>query len=453
MSRVAPARRAAYAALRAVISGRADLPEALDRSRKHLADDRDQALAAEVATGTLRWMGALDAVIAAFGDRDPSRLDPEVLDALRLGAYQLLHLDRVPARAVVDDGVELVREAGKQSATGFVNALLRRIDRERGRLPLPARPAGADHAAALDYLAVTLSHPSWLVDRWLRRVGFDAAEAWARFDNAPAPMTLRVNTMRIGRDALASRLAAHGVTVSPAKLAPDGLVVTGGNPLRTPLAAEGAFLVQDEASQLVALAVGARPGERILDVCAAPGGKTVALAAAAGNRGVIVAGDVRARRVALLRETLLRTGAESVRVARFDARASLPFGSRFDAVLLDAPCSGLGTIRRDPEIRWRRSPHDLVALADTQRLMLERAAVVVAPGGRLVYATCSSEPDENEDVVGAFLADHREFSVERPGTGAAAVLEPVVGSSGYLRTWPHVHGLEAFFAAVLRRHA
>jgi 16S rRNA (cytosine967-C5)-methyltransferase len=266
-------------------------------------------------------------------------------------------------------------------------------------------------------------------------------------------MTLRANTIRMDRVALAERLADEGVITVPTRFAPDGLVVTGGNPLHSRLASEGAFLVQDEASQLVALAVGARPGERVLDVCAAPGGKTVALSAAVGHRGLVVAGDVRGRRVALLCQTLSRSGAERVRVARFDATAPLPFEPRFDAVLLDAPCSGLGTIRRDPEIRWRRTVEDLAVLAATQRTMLERSAAAVAPGGRLVYATCSSEPDENEEVVAAFLADHREFGLERPGAGGpgADILDQVVAPSGFLRTWPHQHGLEAFFAAVLRR--
>lgn len=454
MSAVAPARRAAYTVLRAVTSGRSDLPDALARARERLTDERDQALTAVIAAGTLRWQGALDAVIEAFGRRAASRLDPEVLDILRLSAYQLLHLDRVPARAVVNDAVELAREQKKSSASTFVNALLRRIDRERARLPLPPRPERGDPDGALEYLSVTLSHPRWLVERWLLRVGFEAAEGWARFNNAAAPLTLRANTLVTTREALVDRLAAHGVAVSPTRFAPAGLLVQAGNPLKTPLVDEGAFFVQDEASQLVAIVARARPGERVLDACASPGGKTVAMAADMGNQGVVVAGDVRGRRVELLKETVARSGATSVRVARLDA-AALPFGPVFDLVLLDAPCSGLGTIRRDPEIRWRRTAADLPSLVGAQRRMLDGAAGVVRPGGRVVYATCSSEPEENEDLVAAFLADHPAFEVEAPelsvalGAGAA----PLITDAGFLRTWPHAHGLEAFFAAVLRRRA
>jgi 16S rRNA (cytosine967-C5)-methyltransferase len=451
-SRIAPGRRAAYVALRAVISGHLDLPDALARARDRLDDHRDQALAASAATGTLRWMAALDAVIEAFGHRPLARLDPEVLDILRLGAFQLLHMDRVPARAVIDDAVELAREQRKGSAAGFVNALLRRIDRERDRLPLPARPGEASGGSALDYLSVTLSHPRWLAGRWLGALGFDAAEAWARFDNAPAPLTLRVNTLKTTLDALVEALACAGVRVEPTRYAPSGLVVTAGQPIATPLFEQGWFFVQDEASQLVALAAAARPGERVLDACASPGGKTIAMAAGMQDRGTIVAGDVRGRRVNLLQQTVIRSGARSVRVARLDA-AQPPFDAVFDLVLLDAPCSGLGTIRRDPEIRWRRQESDLPTLAATQFALLSKAAATVKPAGRLVYATCSSEPEENEDVVAAFLATRDDFTVEAVQLDGvqAPSSAPLTNAQGCLRTRPDRHGLEAFFAAVLRR--
>ena len=451
MTRAAPARRAAYAALRAVTAGRSDLPDALARSRGSLSDRRDSGLVAEIVTGTLRWMGALDAVIEAFTGRSASRLDPEILDILRLSAYQLQHLDRVPGRAVVSDGVELAREARKHSACGMVNAVLRRIERERARLPLPPRPDPEDEEGALDYLSVTLSHPRWLMARWLRRAGFEGAERWARFNNTAAPLTLRTNTLVTTRENLVRRLAAHGVAVTPTRFAPDGLLVTAGNPLDTPLHDEGAFFVQDEASQLVATVADAKPHERVLDACASPGGKTTAMAAAMRGDGVVVAGEWRRRRVELLKATVERSRARSIRIVRLDA-SLLPFGRVFDLVLLDAPCSGLGTIRRDPEIRWRQTEGNLAVLARTQRGLLERAAAAVRPGGRVVYATCSSEPEEGEDLATAFLDSHPEFEVEAPLTGAHAGTDvrALVTPERFFRTWPHAHGLEAFFAAVLR---
>lgn len=440
---IAPARLAAYEALRAVSSVRADLPNALARARTKLTDERDRALAGEIATGTLRWQAAFDHVIANFARRPASKLDPEVLDILRLTAFQLLHLDRVPASAAVNDAVDLTRKAGKKSAAPLVNAVLRRISRERDRLPLPAPDQ------TLDYLSITLSHPRWLVERWLERYGFEAAEAWARFDNEPAALTLRANTLRTTRDEVAAKLAAAGVETEPARHAPEGLVVRAGNPLLTPLAKQGLFVVQDEASQLVAVFAAARPGERVLDVCASPGGKTTAMAAAMGDEGLVVACDVRARRIDLLARAVHASGAGIIRIVQADAARPLPFRAPFDCILIDAPCSGLGTLRRDPDIRWRRNEEDLAILAAAQLAMVERAGALLRAGGRLIYSTCSSEPDENEGVVAAFLAAHGDtFRAARAGELPSG-LEPFFTPEGHLRTLPFRHHLEAFFAAML----
>jgi 16S rRNA (cytosine967-C5)-methyltransferase len=446
---IAPARVAAYEVLRLVGTGRQDLPQALARVRARLDDERDRALAGEIATGSLRWQAASDHIVADATGRSVSKLDPEVLDILRLTLFQLLHLDRVPASAAVNDAVSLTKRAGKRSAAGLVNAVLRGASRRRNELPLPSRPPDpGDPSAVRAYLSVTLSHPAWLVDRWVARYGFEAAEAWARFNNTPAPLTLRVNTLKTTRDELITALAREGVRVEPGRFAPDALVVAEGNPLLTPVAGDGSFFVQDEASQLVAEFVGARPGERILDACASPGGKTTAMAAAISDRGIIVATDVRGRRVELLARTVAASGARSIRVLRADAGRPLPFAPVFDAVLLDAPCSGLGVIRRDPDVKWRRREADFAALAAAQRRLLEQAAIVLRPGGRLIYATCSSEPEENDDVVDGFLEAHRDFrTATRPTLPAAAL--PLVDSSGRLRTLPHRDGLESFFAAAL----
>jgi 16S rRNA (cytosine967-C5)-methyltransferase len=446
---IAPARVAAFDVLRAVGSGRSDLPTALARVRTRLEDERDRALASEIATGTLRWQGAFDVVIAAFAKRAVSKLDPEVLDVLRMTAFQLLHLDRIPASAAVNDAVNLVSKAGKKSASGLVNAVLRRISRERDALPLPQRPSdpATDPSGAIAYLSGALSHPAWLVRRWLDRHGFEATEAWARFDNHPAALMLRVNTLRTTRGSLATLLEQHGVETEDARFAPDGLVVTSGNPLLTPLADAGLFVVQDESSQLVALLTAAAPGERILDACASPGGKTTAMAAAMGNQGLIVATDVRGRRVDLLARAVKSAGAACVRVVQADSAGVLPFARGFDCVLLDAPCSGLGTLRRDPEIRWRRPEDSLDGLADTQLAMLGRAADVVRPGGRVIYSTCSSEPEENELVLSRFLEQRADFAV-RP-----VLLPPALAAfataDGHFRTLPFRDGLESFFAAML----
>ena len=446
----APARIAAYHALRAIDLERADLPTALAHSRQYLPDERDKGLAAEIVAGTLRWQRALDHVIVHFARRALSTIDPEVVSILRLSLYQILYLDRVPASAVVDDAVDLARGARKRSATGFVNAVLRNTVRQRTRLPFPARPDSAvDRGEALAYLGITHSHPEWLVARWLDRYGYAATERWVRFNNDTPRLTLRANRLRVTRDAAAAAFAADDIETEPTLHAPDGLVVTSGNPLRRPH--DGSFFVQDEASQLVSLVVDAQRGERILDLCASPGGKTTAMAADMGNTGSIVACDVRPRRMSLLHETVRLSGAAHIHLVQVAPDGPLPFGIAFDRVLVDAPCSGLGTIRRDPDIRWRRHEADLAVLARAQVALLSRAAESVGAGGRLVYATCSSEPEENEDVVDAFLARHPDFALVDLRTSGMPFPAPLIDPQGMMRTLPSEHALEAFFAAALHR--
>jgi 16S rRNA (cytosine967-C5)-methyltransferase len=451
---IAAARVAAFDVLQAVSSGREDLPSALAQARGRLSDTRDRALCAEIATGVERHRAALDRVIETFTRRRIDRLDSEVLAVLRLSTYQLLHLTRVPAAAVVDDAVDLTRRVKKRSASGFVNAVLRSISRSRRALPLPPRPSDpSNRQAALEYLSTTLSHPEWLVTRWYDRMGFDATERWLQFNNQPASLTLRVNRLKATPDALVARLASDGVPTISGRFAPDALIVDSSgaaSALQSSSWTDGWFIVQDEASQLISTLARPRPGDRVLDTCASPGGKTIALAAGMGDRGLLVACDVREKRVALLRRTVTACGASAVRIVQADAAMPLPFTAQFDLVLVDAPCSGLGTLRRDPDIRWRRREEDLPALAAVQRQMLRHAADAVAPGGRLIYATCSSEPEENEAVAAAFAASARDF-VPVDASTIAGVPAAVVDPRGHLRTAPHLHGLEAFFGAVFER--
>ena len=450
----APARAAAHRVLRDVHTGRRDLAHAQARVRRSLADPRDRALVAEIALGTLRWRAALDHLLQQVSSRGLDTVDPDVLDLLRAAAYQLRHLQRVPAHAVVDDAVALTRTVGRAHAAGYVNAVLRALAARPATAALPPRPADAaaagrdlDRKQALAYLGTTQSHPRWLVERWLDRHGFEVAERWTSFNNTAAPITLRVNRLRTSPADLAAQLVEQGVEVAAGRWSPATLVVTRGNPLATELAGRGLFLVQDEASQLVAELVRARPGDRVLDTCAAPGGKTVAIAGAMADRGLLVAGDLRPARLSLLADTLAGCGCRSTRIVRLDARRPLPFGPAFHWVLVDAPCSGLGTLRRDPDIRWRRTPDELRPLAQMQSALLDAAAAVVAPGGRLVYATCSSEPEENQHVVEAFLGRAAGFTVEPPGAPQLAAL---LDAGGCVQTLPHRDSLEAFFAAVLR---
>jgi 16S rRNA (cytosine967-C5)-methyltransferase len=438
----APARVAAWRTLARVRTG-ATLADAVAKERETLRDGRDRALALDLATGVLRWRSALDATLEAASTRPIARLDPDVLDILRLAVYQLRYRDRLPAHAVVSDAVALTRLANLTSAAGFVNAVLRRVAAGTGAIPLDD---AALAAAGLEAIAIGLAHPDWLVARWTARLGVDTAIAWMRFDNQPAPLTLRVLAAAEPREVVADRLAATGVTVAPARWSRSGLVVADGNPLDGDTSG---FIVQDEASQLVGDFAAAWPSRRRLDVCAAPGGKTLALSA--DPDALVVAGDRRPRRLRLLRDTLARAGAARVPIVQHDAAGPLPYRDVFDLVLVDAPCSGLGTLRREPDLKWRRLESELAPMAALQGRMLAHAARAVAPAGVLVYATCSSEPDENDAVADAFLATHPAFEPagRPPSTGEAA--SGLVTDDGRLHTSPAAHGLEAFFAAAFRR--
>jgi 16S rRNA (cytosine967-C5)-methyltransferase len=443
---------AAYEVTAALSGGHADLAHAVPAARAALQDERDRALAAEIAIGVQRRRLSLDYLIAHFARRPIERLDPEILDVLRISCYQLLYLTRVPASAVVDDAVTLAGQLRKRSARGLVNAVLRAVSRARLKLPLPARPATpTDEPAALDYLSITLSHPRWFAARLYRRYGFEATELWLRFNNTPAPLTLRVNPLRNNRAVLIERLAKEQVSVRPARWAPDALIVESGNPLRGPGLGQGWFVVQSEASQLVARLAVPHSGQRVLDACASPGGKATAFAAAMRGEGLVVACDVRRSRLELLCRTVVASGAPNVRIVQADLRHPPPFLHPFDWVFVDAPCSGLGTLRRDPDIRWRRNEDDLLALGETQILMLRQAAQAVAPRGMLIYATCSSEREENESIVQAFLAEALDFEPVNLNTADHQVAADLINRRGDFETLPHVHELEAFFGAVFRR--
>jgi 16S rRNA (cytosine967-C5)-methyltransferase len=448
----APARQAALSALRAIHRDGAALSDVVAAFRARLRDPRDVALASEIVIGTARWRRTLDWLIERASSRPLDRLDAPVLDILRLSAYQLVHLDRVPPSAVVNDAVALTRAAGQPFATGFVNAVLRRLADPAARPALPPPPATPDRRAWIEYLSVTWSHPAWLVARWYDKLGRDDTRARLAHNQSPAPLTLRPGQVNGDVRDLEAALTAAGVETAPAAWAAGARTVVTGNPWHAPGVDPGVFAVQDEASQLVARFTGAGPGNTVLDACAAPGGKTVLLASAMQDTGLLVAGDLRPARVRLLRDTIAASGARCIRVVRHDV-ASLPFRAAFDLVLLDVPCSGLGTLRRDPDLKWRRREDDLGPLSLAERQMLDAAARTVRPGGYLVYATCSSEPEENEEVAAWFLRTHRDYRPEPPTAGwDTNPLGQLVDAAGRFRTLPERHGLDAFFAARFRRN-
>jgi 16S rRNA (cytosine967-C5)-methyltransferase len=446
-----PVRVAAARALLAVEDGRTTLAAALADARAEVAD-RDKALLVELAAGTLRWRNELDACIAAASRRSVTQIDPRALVVLRIATYQLRHL-RIPPHAIVHESVDAVRALHAPRAAGFVNAVLRALQRRERTISLPKRPgADAHRDAKVAYLSVTLSHPAWLAARWLDRVGFEAAETWCRFNNTTPDVTVRpVHGMT--HDDLLARLRAESIDATPAPYVADAIRLPPGALGRLSESLRANVIIQDEGAQLVARMAAARPGERVLDACASPGGKTIVMATDMRldrlSRGTLVAADYRAGRVALLVETLNRAHVPAV-IARLDAQRPLPFADVFDCVVLDAPCSGLGVVRRDPDLKWSRSPDDLPRFAGDQQAMLDACAGAVKRGGRLVYATCSSEPEENAAVVTSFLQSHTDFALAARDRTTAVPASLLTGE-GWLATSPAAHGLEAFFAAVLVR--
>jgi len=407
------------------------LEHALERSK---LDPRDAALCTEIVYGTLRWRRHLDWRLAPHLSRPLAKLDPWVRTLLRLTAYQILFLDRVPRWAAVDEAVSLARLKSRNPGPAeFVNAVLRALTRSTEAPPLPANPVEA--------LATRLSFPDWIAARWVKRYGVKEAEALMAAMNERPPVTIRANTLRISREDLAARLRDKELAETrPTPLAPEGLLVERGVVGRWAAFTEGWCTIQDEASMLIARLLAPEPGELVADTCAAPGTKATHLAELMGNRGKIVAMDPQPARLKLIGKAAGRLGisiieAHSGGVSALAGR----WKGRCDRVLVDAPCSNLGVVRRNPDVKWKRTEEDLGRLREKQRGILTAAASLVKPGGRLVYATCSLEPDENEDVVGPLLVAGTGWQLDTP---ADFVIRP--DAAGFVRCLPHLHGTDGF---------
>ena len=453
---VSPARAAAFEILVRIETTNAYASEMLHSARFAKLSSADHGLLTELVTGVLRWRGVLDIKIAERSSQLLTKLDVEVLTALRLGAYQILFLDRVPRHAAVNESVELVKSAHKRSAAGLVNAVLRKIERA---------PADWNDSAA---------HPDWLIERWARVYGSEAALRICEYDQATPSSAVRVGnphslgklragsskTAKIGRPSrvgvadptrFLDELRDEGIQIGPGKVLATAFTVKSGDITRTKAFRERRLMIQDEGSQLVALLVG--EGRSILDCCAAPGGKTQIMAERSPE-AMVVAMELHPQRAALLRKLVT---AENVRVIAADVR-QVPFAGDFDRVVVDAPCSGTGTLARNPEIKWRLKADDLLRLQEYQVEILRAAMKQVSRGGRILYSTCSLEPEENEGVIqkalggeSAFrLVDCRERLEELRGELVWEGIESLMRGP-YLRTIPGVHLCDGFFAAVMKR--
>ena len=447
---LSPARRAAFEILRRVEDESAYASSLLATMDERLRSD-DRGLCHELVLGVLRRQMWLDRVLEHFANRRLEGLDLPVRLALRLGLYQLRFLSRIPASAAVNDSVNLVRANGLSSAAGFTNAVLRRATREADYDPTEKI------LDPIEKLAIATSHPQWLIERWATTGGLEEASALAHANNEPAPVAFRLTTKTIENDneiqRILGELAAAGLEVRPSEITPRSWRVIGQSAaLLRNLTSAGLIYLQDEASQMVAHLLDVQPSDRVLDVCAAPGSKTTHIGALV-PQARIVASDLYEHRLRTLRELATRQGNDSIQLAVADATWGLPFARpSFDRVLVDAPCSGTGTLRRNPEIRWRLNAADIAELSAKQRQILAQAAEMVQPGGRLLYTTCSLESDENEGVALDFLKEHAEFDQLRlPDAPIFNYPADLATATGAIRTWPHRHDVDGFFMIAFQR--
>jgi 16S rRNA (cytosine967-C5)-methyltransferase len=443
-------RTIAYEVLDRVQNGAfADL--ALDGALESLPglDIRDRALVTELVYGVLRYRGRLDFALQQLCSKPLAKVEPAVLSLLRLGCYQLLQLDRIPAHAAVFETVELARRLNLQRATGFINGILRALVRQASQLTWPEREEDP-----LAYLEHVLSLPHWLAKQWLDDFGVEEACAMAEAMLHPAPCFVRTNTLKIQRDALLETLAGCECEAEVTRFAPEGIRINQGVVRHLSGHAEGLFQMQDEASMLISHLLDPQPGDRILDACAAPGGKTTHMSALTDNQAQIVALDLHPQRVELITRGAVRLGCLGIEGRAWDLTRTPKFlePESFDRILVDAPCSGLGVLRRNPEIRWRRKPGDLKEMARLQRTILHNVAPLLRSGGRLIYSLCTFSTEETEDVIQAFLSEHPEFVRCDLRDQVPDAWRELFDSAGALRTLPQRHGgMDAFFAVAFQK--
>lgn len=474
---VSRARAIAFDVLRRVEAEGAYASDLLHAELPPTLNPKDAALATELVMGVLRWRRLLDFLLArqlkspkrsdraeANSESTVERLDLAVALALRVGLYQMLFLERVPARAAVNESVELVKRARKSSAGSLVNAVLRRIAGDATSTKNAAETVEAllaDETPRAGRMAILNSHPTWLVERWLARFGEPRTRALLDVDNRAPRLSCALHDVE-HRDEVLDQLAQAGLRIEPGALLRNAFAVSGGSVAAAEPFRRGAISIQDEASQAIPLLLGVRAGDLVLDLCAAPGGKTPPLVRAATTNGMVVAGDLHAHRLRAMQKQFKRLQLARVHSVALDAGKPLPFPARFDRILVDAPCSGTGTLARHPEIRWRLKPEQLAEFHRLQVAILNSALDALARGARVVYSTCSLEPEENEDVIADVLRGAPHIRIVPAGEIvpllAPQVAEPIdtaslFDASGYFRTCPGAQATDGFFAAILEKQS
>jgi len=411
---------------------------------------QDRALYQALVYGVLRWRGRLDYVISHFSTTRFNKIDPKVLNILRLALFQIMYLDRVPDSAAVNTAVDLAKASGAPWVTGYVNALLRKAARKYQGISYADQ-----QQTSIATMAIQKSFPEWLIRKWVNRYGSKDTAALCDSLNSIPPLTARANTLKASRDQLIEALDQEAECLQPTRFAPDGITFVNPAASIPELSAfkQGWFQVQDEAAQLVSLLLDPQPGETVLDACAGLGGKTGHIAQLMRNNGVLVAIDNSDSKLARLKNEMRRLGVAIVSAVHHNLEQTLPRDRLpgFHRILLDAPCSGLGVIRRNPDIKWRASKRNLTRYKIRQLGLLNNVCRWLKPSGILVYAVCSPEPEENEEVLNEFLNNHEDFDISKvfgqlPDTVDADAVEP-----GVFRSFPHLMQMDGFYAVRLQR--
>jgi 16S rRNA (cytosine967-C5)-methyltransferase len=446
------ARRIALDILTQVSHGRQTLDHWLDEADTNLTqlNPTDRALAHALIYGTLRWQGRLDYQIDRLAKK-PGRIDPMVRTILRMALFQIHHLERVPESAAVNTAVELAKQTGRAWSAGFVNGLLRRSAAMRDRIDWPNMQTAPDLAVAVRYAV-----PRWLAIRWIERYGLEETQRLCNAMNTIPSITIRTNTLKTNRRDLIDAIQEETRRIDPTRHSPEGIALSGLNaPLPCwPAFRNGWFQVQDEAAQIVSHFLSPQPGETVWDACAGMGTKTGHLAQLMENRGTLIATDRYTSKLDRLGKEMQRLGITMVKPHCLNLSAAVPAAADlplFDRILVDAPCSGLGVLQKNPDGKWNASPEELEQFRRRQLAILEHVCSHLRPDGVLVYAVCSFEPEENGDVVNAFLQMHPEFAIHHPSMKKVTRPEHLLTCEGWLNTFPHRHGMDGFFAAAFIR--
>lgn len=423
----------------------------LNRALEHHQLEKVEAgLATELVYGTIQRLITIDWILDRFVKQGVNKLDGWVRNLLRMSLYQLRYLDRIPEHAAVHEAVEIAKRRGHSGISGMVNGVLRNVVRQKNTIAFP------DNLSDVKRISLTHSHPEWMVSRWIKHYGPETTEAICRINNQPPSISVRVNRLKLTREKLLEKMRAEGLKAEPSSLSPDGIVIEGGigNIANTPWFKDGQCTIQDESSMLVGAFLSPKAGSKVLDSCAAPGGKTTHLAEIMGNEGEIIATDFHEHKMKLIEFNAKRLGAKIIHPVQADARnLQQKMDETFDYILVDAPCSGFGVIRRKPDLKWNKTANDLAEISEMQYEILTSAAALCKTGGTIVYSTCTMEPTENELLVERFLKEHPNFHLD---TEAAHFLPESVrnqieieGKEGMLQILPSHFGTDGFFLARL----